>query len=133
MSALSRPAGISGENATVETTYFGTPIGRARAQSSARSVPMVPPIAIMPSIRRSSCRRRARREAPRAMICIAAFSSAAADASAIDEPAAAATSCLLTATTPRGSPSTPTSIVSTAPPCLSMHVTRKPSSSDFVS
>ena len=54
-----RSACIRCEWATVETTYFGTPIGSAHMTSSARSVPIVPPIAITASASPASCSLRA--------------------------------------------------------------------------
>lgn len=94
MSAASRSAGIRGEKETVETMYFGTPSGRAAATSSARSVPIVPPSTIIPSKTPSAQSRAASRLAPRAMICIARFSSPLAMAASIVLPPSCATSCL---------------------------------------
>ena len=41
---------IRGEPATVETRHLGKPIGRIEKTSNAKSVPMVPPKAMTPSI-----------------------------------------------------------------------------------
>ena len=120
MSGHSRSAGMSGEKDTVDTTYFGTPIGSARAQSNARSVPMVPPSAIIPSTCPSACSRAVRVAAPRAMICIAWFSSPLSTAFRIDAPAASATRCLDMSTGRPGSPRTLTSMLSTRPPWFLM-------------
>ena len=75
VSAASRSAGTSGENETVDTMYFGMPMGRAEVTSSARSVPIVPPRTMMPSKAPSVCSLAASRLAPLAMICMAWFSS----------------------------------------------------------
>ena len=116
MSGESLSAGISGENATVDTTYLGIPNGSAWQTSSARSVPMVPPSMMIPSARPSCCSFAASSDAPLAMICMAWFSSPPSTASWIELFAAAATSCFEMSHGRGGSPSTPTSIVSARPP-----------------
>ena len=117
----------------VEITNFGTPSGSARAQSSARSVPMVPPIATMPSIWPCRYNSLVSNAAPVAMICMAVFSSPDSLALAMLDPAATATSCLVMPTCAFGSPSTLTSMVSATQPWLSIRSTRYSNSSDFVS
>jgi hypothetical protein len=91
MSAATRPGGIRGEKLIVETTYFGTPKGRAAQTSNARSVPMEPPSTITPSKAPSPCSFAESVAAPRAITCIAVFSFPEAMTALIAEPAAAAT------------------------------------------
>ena len=78
----------------VETTNFGTPSGSASATSRARSVPIVPPSAMTPSMRPSSWSRFVKVDAPAAITVIALFSSPRATISGMVEPPAAATACL---------------------------------------
>ena len=123
MSADSRCGSIRGEKDTVETTYFGTPSGSAWQMSRAASVPIVPPRMTTPSKRPSACSRAANLLAPRAMICIAVFSSPLSIAAWIELPPASATSCLLKSVGVAGSPRTEMSMLSAPPPMARMRPT----------